>query len=365
MIKPHVHWNSDLQVEPVVGRTLEDLLSTRPRRQELQGFEPIYSDIVDYIVRCTHLIWDRKNVGLIRTHYSEDCPMVSLGGKVVGAEAVVRNTLEALRAFPDRRPIAEEVIWSEDAPGVFLSSHRIASCATHLGTDSVFGQPRRNARGMVPVIADCVCRENRIIEEWLVRDYAQLARQCGIGPRELAARLAQDDMQGDPARHGWLEEERKRVLSLEGNEPPPDHPAAAVARALRLALREDRYGEAAQVTSPSIEVQWPAGRRVIGRGGWVGCLLQLRTPLANHRFIIDHWAARPRPDGDVAIALRWWLTGRHVGAGVWGEPSGYDLLVLAISHYRSRNERLLEDFTVIDEVGVMRQAAGGLGACRT
>lgn len=359
-----MHWDADPQVDPVVGRTLEDLLAVRQRRQKLDGFDPVYSDIVDYIVRCTYNIWDRKEVGLIRTHYSADCPVFSLAGKVVGAEAMVRGTLDALSAFPDRSPIAEEVIWSEESPGLFVSSHRIMSFATHLGPDTMLGIPRRNVSDAVPVIADCVCKRNRIIQEWLVRDYGQLALQCGVQPRELALRLAQGDMEGDQSRHGWLNEEAQRISTLGDNEPPEDHPAAAIVRALRSAFMGDRYAEAAGIASPTIEVRWPAGRQLVGRGAWVGCLIQLRTPLDGVRFIADHWAARPRPDGDVAVAVRWWLAGRHVREGVWGSPAGKELLVLAISHYRMRNGRILEDFTVIDEVGVMRQAFGGLGRCQ-
>jgi hypothetical protein len=359
-----VNWDDEPQVEAVVGRTLEELLTVRPRRQRLDGFDSVYSDIVDYIVRCTYNIWDRKDIGLIRTHYSADCPVFSLAGKIVGAEAMVHGTLEALAAFPDRSPIAEEVIWSEDSPGLFVSSHRIMSSATHLGLDSMLRLPGRGSSGAVPVIADCVCRENRIIQEWLARDYAQLALQCGVQPRAVAQRLAETDMQGDQARHRWMHEEKQRILSLEGSEPPENHPAAAIVHALRSALSDDRYGTAAETTSSTIEVRWPAGRQLVGRGAWVGCLIQLRTALDTPRFVADHWAARPRPDGDVDVALRWWLTGRHVTDGVWGVPMGNEILVLAISHYRVRCGRILEDFTVFDEVGVMRQAFGGLGACQ-
>ena len=360
-----MNWNSDPQVQSVVGRPLEELLTARPRRQALEGFECIYSDIVDYIVRCTHRIWDEKNVGLIRTHYSADCPVFTLAGKPVGAEAMVHNTLQALSAFPDRSPIAEEVIWSEDAPGVYLSSHRIMSAAAHLGSDAVHGSPVAGGQSTVPVIADCVCQANRITQEWLVRDSARLAWSLGIEPRQLAERLAQADLIGDQARHAWLQEEVERVKRLGRQAPPADHPAAPVAAALQRALAEDEFGAAAQLASPSIQVQWPAGRRGVGRSGWVGCLMQLRAPLREHSYTLDHWAARPRPDGDVAVALRWWLMGRHAGAGVWGAPSERQLVILAISHYRLRGARIIEDFTVIDEVGVLRQVFGGLGACRT
>ncbi len=50
-----------------------DLAPTgRPRCGSLRGFDPIYTDIVDYIVRCTHRIWDERDVGLIYTHYTHN-----------------------------------------------------------------------------------------------------------------------------------------------------------------------------------------------------------------------------------------------------------------------------------------------------
>ena len=47
-------------------RDFVDMVPTdRPRVQPMKGFDPIYTDIVDYIIRCTHRIWDERDVGLI------------------------------------------------------------------------------------------------------------------------------------------------------------------------------------------------------------------------------------------------------------------------------------------------------------
>ena len=46
------------QVLQVERRDYTELAPTnRPRSQSLDGFDDIYTDIVDYIVRCTHKIW--------------------------------------------------------------------------------------------------------------------------------------------------------------------------------------------------------------------------------------------------------------------------------------------------------------------
>jgi hypothetical protein len=77
---------------------------------------------------------------------------------------------------------------------------------------------------------------------------------------------------------------------------------------------------------------------------------------------LQHAAARPLPDDDVAVALRWSLAGFHRGSGVWGPASGRELLILAVSHFRVRAGAVVEDTTVFDELAVLRQIAGGLGA---
>ncbi len=65
------------------------------------------ADIAEFILRITEDIWERKNVDLIHDCYAEDGPIHTLGGEVIGAEAVVRNTVKTLAAFPDRKMHAD------------------------------------------------------------------------------------------------------------------------------------------------------------------------------------------------------------------------------------------------------------------
>ena len=41
-----------------------------PIKQSLRGFEEQYQDIVDYIVRITHRIWEEADMGYIYDTYS-------------------------------------------------------------------------------------------------------------------------------------------------------------------------------------------------------------------------------------------------------------------------------------------------------
>jgi hypothetical protein len=354
-------WDQDPQVRSPVGQPIARLLEEGPRRQQLDGFEPVYRDFVDYILRCTHRIWEEKNVGLCRTHYSDDCPVHTLMGPTVGAETVTQNTVNAVSSYSDRLVIGEDVIWSEDAPGLFLSSHRIMSRSTHMGDDPIFGPASMRSNGVM-TIADCLCRENRIVEESLVRDNLRAAWQLGGEPREIARALAEADREGDQTRHDWRSEAIARVRAADMQMPPGDHPSALPARILALALSDDLYGDAAALLSPAVEIRWPSNRHGFGRGFWIGCMTQIRAALHNAAWSLDHWAARPLPGDDIAVALRWSLAGTHRGVGVWGPPTGRELLVMAVSHYRLRAGAIVEDITVFDELAILRQIEGGLGA---
>ena len=351
-------WDDLPQVLSPVGRPIADVLAEGPRRQTLPGYDSVYRDFVDYIMRCTHRIWEEKNIGLCRTHYSDDVVMHTLAGPAVGAETVVQGTISALGMSSDRQVIGQDVVWSDDGDSVLHSSHRITGQMTHMGDDAMLGPATFRGTGAT-TIADCACRENRIVEEWLVRDNWRAVAQVGGDPWALAQAQASADQAGDAARHQWRADaiagvrKGRDVVVADGN------PAAIPAMMLARAFRDDLFGDAADALSPAAEVRWPSMRLGYGRGFWIGCATQLRSVLHDVAYSLDHAAARPLPHGDVAVALRWSMAGRHAGVGVWGPATGRDILIMAISHYRLRNGRIVEDMTVFDELAVLRQVAGG------
>lgn len=354
-------WDDLPDVRSPMGRTLDDLLAEGPRRQDLPGYDAIYRDFVDYIIRCTHRIWEQKNVGLCRTHYSADCAIHTLAGPVTGVEAVVQNTITTLGATPDRLLIGEDVIWSDDGDGQLYSSHRIVSRSTHMGDDPLLGTATMLSNGVM-TIADCLCRENRIVEEWLVRDNLRGVLQVGGDPWAVAHAQALSDRAGDQQRHDWRRTWIETTRDGADVAIPDGHPSALPAAALAAAWRDDLFGEAAGALSPACEVRWPTNRHGYGRGFWIGCLTQIRSALHDVSYRLEHVAARPLPGDAIAVALRWAVAGTHRGNGLWGEATARDLLISAVSHYRLRGGHIIEDITIFDELAVLRQIAGGLGA---
>jgi hypothetical protein len=72
----------------------------RPRVQSMRGFDDCYTDIVDYIVRCTHRIWDERDVGLIYSHYTHNCVAYTTLGTMYDRETHIRDTIQRLVEFP-------------------------------------------------------------------------------------------------------------------------------------------------------------------------------------------------------------------------------------------------------------------------
>ena len=156
----------------------------KERKQSLKGFDDDYVDIVDYIIRCTHKIWEEKGVGLIYSHYGRNIPIWTTDGLTYGREIVVENTLKTISAFPDVRLIGDEVIWTGNDEDGFHTSHRITWVAHNTG-HGLYGPPT-GRRVVRTGIANCLVNENKVIEEWIARDEIAVVKQLGLDPIETA-----------------------------------------------------------------------------------------------------------------------------------------------------------------------------------
>jgi len=349
----------------VGGRDIAEILAPQgPRRQPMPGFGDEYSDIVDYILRCTHRIWEQKDLGLIATHYAPDIRVHTMTGPVDGVEGVIAGTARTLCAFPDRTLTGEAVIWSTQPEGAYFSSHRITSAATNLGP-SEFGPPT-GKRISFTTIADCLCRENRIVEEWLVRDYSAMALALGYHPRTVAAAQAATDRASENGRADWRVAAMNRVADAAGTPFPngslPDphrdpHVFAwdffdRVVNHRRLAVVRDTYCPAAHWTGPG-------ARRLFGWGEITGWFTALIGSFGDARITVDSTAVVEAAGGH-DIAVRWSLAGTHDGSALYGAPTHQRVYILAVTHWRVTDGRIVEETTIFDEVALLRQMEGGL-----
>ena len=344
----------------VGGRDIAQILAPQGvRRQDIPSFGVEYSDIVDYILRCTHRIWEQKDVGLIATHYAPDIVVHMMTGPVVGMDDVIAGTSRTLSAFPDRTLTGEAVIWSDEGQGVYLSSHRITSTATNLGTSEL--GPATGKRITFTTIADCLCKENLIIEEWLVRDYSAMALELGYNPRAVARNhAAADKIKG--GRADWRKAAMDRVRSgivtpfPAATLPDPVADPNAFANAFfDCIVNHRRFGMVRYAYSSAAHWAGPGGRRLFGWGEIAGWFTALIGSFGDARISIQHVAAV-----DDMIAVRWELTGTHDGGALYGAATGEPIYILGVTHWRIAHNVIVDEVTVFDEVALMRQMEGGL-----
>ena len=97
----------------------------------MRGFDEIYTDIVDSFVRCTHKIWDERDIGLIYSHYTHNCLLYGTTGTLYTREEVVRDTTQRLVSFPEHRGMATQVIWKGNEDDGFYTSHLVTGTGRH------------------------------------------------------------------------------------------------------------------------------------------------------------------------------------------------------------------------------------------
>ena len=319
----------------------------------MPGFDAEFADIVDYILRITYRIWEGKQVGLCHDYYSDDCPVWTLAGYTEGAEAVTQNTIRTLGAFPDRTLHADNIVWGGDAETGFHTSHLITTHMTNLGP-SEFG-PATGREATIGVIAHCVCRDNRIVEEWLVRDNLSLARQLGIDIDHWLEQRSREPLGSEFA--AWLESEWQRVSQVERRRLPypENQPEGLVEAALNNIWNGTLVGDCHQLYTEDATLHASSRDDAVGIEAIQRIYLGLLGSMPDAKISVDYLCSNAMRDDATYVAARWTLAGTHSGGALWGEPTGAPLLVLGESQFRIENGKVTEEWLVFDELAVLTQ----------
>lgn len=345
----------------------KDMLNpTGPRTMPMAGFDDEFVDIVDYILRITYWIWHEKQVDLCTRYYAPDSVLHTMTGDIIGNEPVVQNTWKTLEAFPDRTLDGENVVWSvEDDTSdqaTYYSSHLIVSRMTNRGP-SEWG-PATNKRARIRTIADCVCKHNQIVEEWLMRDNAFLVQSLGYN----VPTIAQQQATADRAKGFDLLEFQKPLrdkilasprLEIVPQPPKPELDSAAFVQALFASLWQGgNPGNVRSFYDFRVTAHLTSGREVYGTLEMEEHLSSFQEGLGQVRVTIDHVAQIPFLGDAIDVAIRWSLAAIHTGdSACWGPASDTPIYILGGSHYRIINSKIREEWTVFDELAVHRQIA--------
>ena len=330
------------------------------RTQAMRGFDPIYTDIVDYIVRCTHKIWDERDIGLIYSHYTHNCVLYGTTGTLYTREEVVRDTIQRLVSFPERRGMATQVIWKGDENQGFYTSHLVTGTGRHTQNGHL-GYPT-GRMFTSRTIADCMIFENKIYREWVVADTTAILQQLGLDVQAYAERIATAafdkgmvSLDIGENRHmiGQYPPEAEADLSLASNE----------IERHTLCWLHDVYnrkmlGQIADLYAPTAQYHGPLMAELYGVASIIHQTLGLIGSLPDAAFTPQHICTTPCEEGGEKVAMRWIMEGHHLGYGILnhlGAPTGKRVQMMGISHFHYKNGKIVDEWRVYDEASALVQ----------
>ena len=330
------------------------------RRQPMRGFEDTYVDIVDYIVRITHRIWEDQDVGYIYDTYAPGCFIYDDSGPNYGVERVVEGTMASLHAFPDTRSWADEVIWAGNEEQSFATSHRYITVGHHLGPWQ-WG-PATGRKVNLWGIANCVVRENEIYQEWVLYNMAAKLMQLGLDVPAIA-RAYGNELNGTRAdRHAG------EVQRLHGGRLPEYYPPAAgdrfdVEHFVR-ALWHDVYNRrdlsaVDRAYAPTVRWSGTSNRVGYGRQDVKGMARSLLATFPDLGMQVDEVYWMGNDAEGYRVSVRWTAQGTHRGYGLYGPPTGRRVHLWGINHlYLGAGPAagaITEDWMMFNEFDVMAQ----------
>lgn len=329
----------------------------RNLRGPRDGSDAVYANIVDYVIRSTHRIWEERGVGLIYSHYKHDCVVTTPLAVTRSRDEVVASTLRTLAGFPDRRGHDNEVVWSGDDSEGFYSSHRVTATTRNTGW-SDFGPPT-GKKVVWRTIADRVVRANRVCEEWLVCDCMAVVHQMGLDVRMVAQKIA-----GQKVARGETLPDYGGVDRTHGQNPPPDaftapgaHDPAErlVCQVLHDLWNRRRFDVLRTAYARNVVAHVPPLIDIRGQNAYADYVIALLAMISNAGLIIHHVCSIPDGRGGRKVAVRWTLDGHHDGAGRLGDPTGKRLTLMGMSHYHVRGGKVVEEWAVFDELSLLVQ----------
>lgn len=318
----------------------------------MQNFSSEFETPEQYIEEITYKIWEERGIGRLHDWYAADCPVHSPHGVENTLADVYNHTLSTMHLFPNRDILAEDIIIGDKSNG-FLSSHRARSVGRHLG-DGEYG-PASNRLIASLAIADCLCRDNKVVAEWLLRDQASVVHQLGLDPvaygRDLGVRKPEPYRVGNEAMcQRWADPQGWTIIGDSEIANRITATYAAIWNDKTLNVMDERYDRA-------LRFEGPVGHVCYGCSQAGNVFTSILASIQDGRFEPHHVIVRQQSERPVRVALRWSYCGTHCGRGRYGEPTDAPLAILGISHFELRDGRILNEWMVIDETAIYAQIA--------
>ncbi len=329
--------------------------------QALRGFAPEYRNIIDYIVRITHRIWEEKNIGYIYDCYSHNSSVHDDYGLQLGRDKIVADTIHTVNAFPDIRLVADEIIWAGNEDLGFRTSHRVTITGHNTGF-SKYGPPTNN-RVSFWCVANCVARENEIYQEHVLYNTGSLVKQLGLDLFETARQLAAAGV-------------NRRTSTVRGSEPRrqngqgkplvatiPNWGANFNVEEFEQALHQNVWnrrmlGVIPKFYSENLEFFGPTDRKLHGVGAYQSFVLSLLAMFPDLALTVDEVYWMGNTEEGFRVSVRWSATGTHRGHGIYGAPTHRPVSIWGLTEHWLFGGQIREEWMLFNEMDLLMQLLG-------
>lgn len=337
-------------------------------QDQLEGLSPTayapYDDPREYITSWTDKIWISRGLGHLKDHYAPEVKVHTAYGETYGYDHVMRNSIQRMTAFPNRGGGHDDVIWERRGDNGFVSAHRVLNNATHLGPwtyGPATGKTWIN-RGM----AHCLVQDNKVVEEWVVRDEFAVLQDLGLDPFAVAGELLRKspvlgqamDAGGSPVFAGTIADPIREGIS--GPRPDRYRQECEMVLSLFETVWNGRYFDRlTDYFAETCACQTVRLRRAMGVNPVQLEMMGLLSAIPDGMIEVRDISVHESRDLGLRIGVIWLLRGTYSGTPLYGPVNGAPLNVLGSSHFEFRRGRIVREYRIFDEIAVIAQILAG------
>ncbi len=329
-------------------------------RQRMEGFDPEYRNIIDYIVRVTWRIWETeaREVEYIAEVYAPDSIVFDDYGLQRGSAKIIGDTHHTTGAYPDITLDAEEVIWAGDDQVGLHTSHAARIVGTNTAP-SRYG-PATGRKIDVLAIANCVEKGNDIFLEHVLYNTSAMLKQLGLDLWEEAERLARNPPPGWPRTPEVWDQLRRSAAParpISEAEPVAGFDPDAFARRVHDSLWNGDMAALEQDYDPAVAFEGTTERKFTGTEALRAYVQELRRAFPDLKLQVDevYWMGNEAEGW--RIATRWSAEGTHAGGGLYREPTGRACQIWGITQWQVGGGRIRREAQLFNELDLMMQIA--------
>ena len=325
-----------------------------------------YRDPRDYILSWTDAIWIDRGLGRLTEHYAKDVKVHTAYGETYDWDYVVSNSLQKFSAFPNGGGgHGEDVIWEARGRGGFISSHRVLKSGTHSGF-WIYGPPTGKT-WISRTVAHCLVTDNKVSEEWLVRDEWAVLEHLGLDPYKVAADLAAASpvLGGAMKAGGTKGAFAGRIANafekgVSGPRPAAHERECALVEGLFMEVWNQRlFNRVTAYVDRKIVCNTMRLRRVQGIDPYQIDLVDFLASFPDFKVEVRDIAVLDGPELGLRVAVLWLLRGTYSGVPTYGPITRTAVNVLGCSHFELRDGKILREFRIIDEIAILAQIHAG------